>query len=148
MKVFRSLSGLNPSQLTSKRVFIKWWVHEVARVFGDRIDLKETADIQVLWKALFETTRDVLHSQWIQLDHSSGERQDKMPTPSVVTPPHLLWTDLASSNYEEIPLTDMDKLVSTARNSLAAHNSGSPNKSMELHLFGHAVERILINTQH
>lgn len=66
-----------------------------------------------------------------------------MPTPSVVTPPHLLWTDLASSNYEEIPLTDMDKLVSTARNSLAAHNSGSPNKSMELHLFGHAVERIL-----
>jgi hypothetical protein len=45
--VFKSLPGINASQFSSRRALSKWWVHELARVFGDRIDLKESTDLQV-----------------------------------------------------------------------------------------------------
>jgi hypothetical protein len=82
------------------------------------------------------------------LNFSNGpppEKPEDTPTPDIVTPPRLLWTDLASSsaNYEEVPFADMEKVVGAARSALNAHNVAVPNKAMELHLFGHAVERIL-----
>jgi hypothetical protein len=108
-----------------------------------------------LWKALFEVTRDVLHSPWVQQDYSAAPvALDKSSlldnvsalTPEVVSPPRLLWTDLGSASqvYEEISLSDTEKVAATARSSLNSYNIAFPNKAMELHLFGHAVERITV----
>lgn len=110
--------------------------------------MKDYLDIQTLWKSLFEITRDVLHSPWVQQDYSTRSSTDKdpspenLPTPDTIAPPRLLWTDLGSGNYEEISLSDTDKIVLAARTSLNAYNTANANKAMELHLFGHAVERI------
>lgn len=137
-KIFRQFFAVGNSQqplaqITSRRQLIKWWLHEVFRVFGDR--MIDTKDEELLWKISMDTCNETLHTPWIDAHNAQQNR----------SVPKLLWADVGMgtsiSSYEE--LSSIDKLVLAARNCLHEYNLQNPNRAMDLYLFSSSVEHVV-----
>jgi dynein heavy chain, axonemal len=107
---------------------VRWWLHEIQRVFGDR--LTTPADSDLLWQVSIDTCSEVLHAPFIDNSRSQPDKQK------------LIWADmgLATNGYEEV--ADLDKLVQAGKTYLEEYNKKFPHQAMDLHLFGSAVEHV------
>jgi dynein heavy chain len=126
-KIFQGMLMIDQKRMNNKEQLARLWVHEVTRVFCDRL----TCDEDRVW--LNDLIKDKVNNGF------------KMDYSTVVPRKRLIYGDFMSSEgdnriYEEI--VDMDKLKNVVEEYLADHNAECVKAPMPLVMFSDALEHV------
>lgn len=144
-KVIFGICMADKDRYKTKEIIIKLWVHEIWRVFGDRLNTEEDRLI-LLKEILKKLTQKNLGENFDNLFADIADSQTKT-VDTLEQMRKLIFTDVTTSTalktrpYELI--MDNDKLLRSCENALKSYDMSS-EKPLNIVLFNFAIEHLLI----
>jgi len=144
-KVIFGICMVDADRVKTKAMVTKLWIHEVWRVFGDRLNSEEDR-LYLLNELIKKTTHKNLGENFdnllIELDRDGNSKIETLEEMR-----GLIFTDVMSASslknrpYELV--TDMDRLTRSCENALSQYDLAS-DKPLNIVLFNFAIEHLLI----
>lgn len=144
-KVIFGICMADKDRYKTKEIITKLWVHEVWRVFGDRLNTEDDR-LVLLREIIKKLTQKNLGENFDNLFIEIADPQTKT-VDTLEQMRKLIFTDVTSSTslktrpYELI--TDNDKLLRSCENALKSYDMTS-EKPLNIVLFNFAIEHLLI----
>ena len=145
-RVIFGICMADADRVKTKAMVTKLWIHEVWRVFGDRLNTEDDR-LYLLNELIKKTAHKALGENFdnllIELDIDGN---GKVETLEEIR--GLIFTDVMSAaslkNRPYEMVTDVERLTKSCENALAQYDISNEDKPLNIVLFGFAIEHLLI----